>query len=75
MEKRELDGMTLGIWAIVFAFIIPLVTYICGGIGFSKANKQIKDDPLTPTTAKKLNGTAMIITTVLVILTVVIRNI
>lgn len=71
MKSKELEGMTLGIWAMVFAFIIPLVTYICGGIGLSKANKQIRNDKATPTSAKTLNKTAMIVTTVLLVIAVI----
>ena len=65
MEKNKLDGLLLGIWAMVFAFIMPLITYILGGIGLSKANSQIKSDKSTPKTAKFLNSAAMIITTML----------
>lgn len=39
MEKKELDGFMLGVWAMVFAFIMPLITYICGGIGLAKARR------------------------------------
>lgn len=67
-NEQNIEGLTLGIVAMVFAFLMPIVTYICGGIGLSKANAQIKQFPNTPTTAKTLCILSMIITTILVIL-------
>jgi len=52
---------------MVFAFIMPIVTYICGGIGIKKANAQIKRDPETPRYVKNLCITAIITTSVLVL--------
>lgn len=74
MNEKKLEGMTLGIFALVFAFFMPIVTYICGGIGLSKANEQIRQDPNTPTTARTLCKLSMIITTILLVLTVIIKS-
>lgn len=73
MDNKKLDGFALSIVAIVFAFLMPIVCYICGGIGLHKANEQIRQDPTTPTTARTICITAMWITTGLLVLTVIIR--
>ena len=39
------SAKTLGIVAVVFGFIIPLVAWICGGIGLSKATKVLYINP------------------------------
>lgn len=39
------SAKTLGIVAVVFGFIIPLVAWICGGIGLSKATKVLYTNP------------------------------
>ena len=70
MQKKELDGMGLAIAAICFAIIMPIVTYICGGIGLAKANAQIKAEPDTPTTVRTMCITAMIITSALLFLSI-----
>ena len=76
MEKKtkKLEGMTLAIFALIFAFLIPLITYICGGIGLHKANIQIAQDNKTPTTVKTMCISSMILTTVLLILTTCVKN-
>ena len=71
MQKKMLDGMGLAIAAICFALIMPIVTYICGGIGLAKANAHIQAEPDTPTTARTICITALIITSALLFLSVV----
>ena len=75
MQNKKLKGMGLAITAICFSFIMPIVTYICGGIGLSKANRQIKEEPDTPTKVKTMCISSMIITTVLLIIAVIRQNI
>ena len=52
-------GMGLGIYALCFSFSIPLVSFICGGIGYKRAKEDLKnmseDDPV----AKNINLTAI----------------
>ena len=72
-DNKELSGLTLGIVALIFAFIMPIVTFICGGIGLSKANEQIRKNPATPTTAKTLCILSMIITTVLIFIATLLK--
>ncbi|MBQ8844748.1 MAG: hypothetical protein IJ008_01880 [Clostridia bacterium] len=76
MEERQkkLEGMTLAVFALIFAFLVPLITYICGGIGLHKANIQIAKDNKTPTTVKTMCISSMILTTVLLVLTVCAKN-
>ena len=65
---------TLGIVAIVAAFFIPLVSFICGGIGLSKANQALAFNPgdFEAANAKKLNKIGLILAGVLVGLAVLI---
>lgn len=37
VSEAEDDSVTLGIVGIVFSFFIPLISWICGGIGLSRA--------------------------------------
>ena len=76
MEKKQkkLEGMTLAIFALIFAFLMPLITYICGGIGLHKAKIQIAQDNKTPTTVKTMCIFSMILTTVLLVLTTCAKN-
>ena len=74
------DARTLGIVAIVTAFLIPLVCFICGGIGISKANKfitlaQANADPYMlndAQSARKLNLIGIILGVVLTVLSVIV---
>ena len=65
--KKNLEGMTLAIFALIFSFLIPIVAYICGGIGLHKANMQIKSDSTTPVTVKTICIISMIMATIVVI--------
>ncbi|MGD9901517.1 MAG: zinc-ribbon domain-containing protein [Spirochaetales bacterium] len=62
------NGKTLGIIGIIFALIIPLVTWICSGIGLSRANKAGDESSQT------LNIVALIIS-VFVFLIVLLINV
>ena len=72
-QKDTSTAKTLGIIAIIFAFISPLVSWICGGIGISKANGAINvasqmGDMMTlqdAEQAKKLNKIGVIISIVI----------
>ncbi len=78
--KEISTAKTLGIVAIVMAFIWPLVSWICGGIGISKANSVITmarsmADPYLLSTAeeaKKLNKVGIIISLVLTALSFIL---
>lgn len=64
VEQEISTARTLGIIAIIAGVFIPLAGWICGGIGYSKANKLI--DPNFADViegAKKLNLVGLIIST------------
>lgn len=44
-EANANSAKTLGIVSIVFAFLIPIVSWICGGIGLNKAKKVLYINP------------------------------
>lgn len=78
-HKEVSTAKTLGIVAIVMAFFWPLVSWICGGIGISKANNvvtmaQAYADPYLLSAAeeaKKLNKVGIIISIVLAALSII----
>lgn len=57
---QKLEGLTQAIIGLIFAFIIPLVTFICSGVGLSKAKQQIEVNNGVPKTAYVLNIVAMV---------------
>lgn len=78
-HKEASTAKTLGIVAIVTAFLWPLVCWICGGIGISKANSAISmaqayADPYLLSEAeeaKKLNKIGIIIGIVLTVISII----
>lgn len=70
------SAKTLGIVALVGAFFLPLISYICGGIGLSKI-KKLKPQANEQQTAKlksakSLCTAGIIVHTVLVVLSIII---
>lgn len=78
--KNVSTAKTLGIIAIVFAFIRPLVSWICGGIGISKANsaiafaQQIGNAQMVSEAenAKKFNKIGIILSIVLYVILIIL---
>lgn len=72
-EQELSTARTLGIVAIVAGIFIPLVGWICGGIGISKANKIIAPEfPYTIESAKRLNSIGLIISTCMFFVNIVV---
>lgn len=66
--KYDDNSKTLGIIGLIFAFLLPIVTYIVSGIGLSKSKNYGNES------AKKLNLTALIIAVVNSILGVILYS-
>lgn len=69
------SASTLGIIAIIASFFIPLVSWICGGIGLSKANKYLNYGGkigLDAASAKKLCLAGIIVACVLFVLSIIV---
>ena len=73
-KSEASTAKTLGIVAIITAFICtPLVAFICGGIGMSKANAVLAVNPADPEaqSAKKLNMIGIIIAAVVAVIGII----
>lgn len=73
----DIDSVkTLGIVALVAAFIMPIVSFICGGIGISKAKKlkpNVNEQQSQKLgSAKKLCSAGIIVGVVLTVLSIII---
>ncbi|MCK9536633.1 MAG: zinc-ribbon domain-containing protein [Bacilli bacterium] len=60
------NGVTLGIVSIVGGLVMPIVGWICGGIGFSQANK------VNNAKGKNLNLAGLIVSTINFILALIL---
>ncbi len=76
LDSEVDSAKTLGIVALIGAFVCPLVSYICGGIGLSKVKKlkpqSNEQQAQKLKSAKNLCTAGIIVHTVLVVLSIVI---
>lgn len=61
MDKVGGGILALGIIGVVFAILLPIVTYPCSIVGLVLANNDIKSGKTTKTTGKTLNIVALVI--------------
>ena len=68
------SAKTLGIISIVLGIIIPIVGWICGGIGLSKSNSLVALNPASEeaNNAKKLNTIGLIVTSAVYVIKIII---
>jgi uncharacterized membrane protein YvbJ len=69
-QKEVKSAKNKGIIGIIFAFLIPLVTFIVSGIGLSKASKI---DTPEGKSAKNLNIVALILGVIMTIIYAILR--
>lgn len=66
VEKNKSTGKTLGIIGIVVGIFIPLVGWICGGIGLSKLNAvlNVSMDDKEAISIKNINVGAIVVASI-----------
>ena len=63
-DRRSSAALVLGIVGIIFAILLPIICYICSGIGLYIANRDIREGQTYRTGYRTLNIVALCIAAV-----------
>lgn len=64
VDKPSTSTIVLGVVGIIFAILLPIVTYVCSVTGLALANRDLRDGRTTKKTGKVLNIVALCIAAV-----------